>query len=89
MKRQLTAAAAAIFALALSAGAQTVISTHPASAGGKEFSMADVTVSRDVYPEQSRADWISSERFIFRTYNSLFIYTKQFKEFAVNPAGVI
>ena len=74
MKRQLTAAAAAIFALALSAGAQTVISTHPASAGGKEFSMADVTVSRDVYPEQSRADWISSDSFVFRTAKETLAY---------------
>ena len=66
MNRRLFAAAAAFCALSLSLGAQTVLDTHPAQDGGKDFTMKDVTVSRTASPASFSAQWKDGESYIFR-----------------------
>lgn len=60
------AAFAAILALPLGAGAQTVLATHPAQDGGEAFTMKGVTVDRVGYARSFQTQWIDGEHYLFR-----------------------
>lgn len=60
------AAAAAILALPLGAGAQTVLATHPAQDEGRAFTMKGVTVDGAGYATSFRTEWSDGEHFLFR-----------------------
>ena len=60
------AAFAAILALPLCAGAQTVLATHPAQDGGEAFTMKGVTVDRVGYARSFQTQWIDGEHYLFR-----------------------
>ena len=64
--RHLPAAFAVFCALASSAGAQTVLDSHPAQDAGKDFTMKDVTVSRTGSPASFAAQWQDADRYMFR-----------------------
>ena len=66
MTKRIFAAAAAVCALSLSLGAQTVLDTHPAQDSGKDFTMKDVTVSRTGYAASFAAQWQDAGSYLFR-----------------------
>ena len=75
MRKGLIAAFAALCALASSAGAQTVLDTHPAQDYGKDFTMKDVTVSRTGYAASFAAQWNDAGSYLFRDGNGVKVST--------------
>lgn len=58
--------AAGLALCSLTATAQEILKVHPANDGGREFTMKDVTIGREVYPGSFSVQWHDATHYLYR-----------------------